>query len=98
MPFGYVVTHVDVTDPAAFEIYSSQVPQVTEEFGGQYLARGGEQMGLEGPEPLGDRTVNIRFATYARAVEWYNSNQYAELIKLRKAGSNATLMVVEGVE
>ena len=98
MPFGYVVSHVDVTDPEAFEKYRSQVPQVTEGFGGQYLARGGKQMGLEGPGPLGDRTVIIRFGSYQRAVDWYNSNEYGQLIKLRKAGSNAALMVVEGIE
>ena len=47
MPFGYVVSQVDVTDPEAFEKYRSQVPQVTEGFGGEYLARGGKQMCLE---------------------------------------------------
>ena len=98
MPFAYVVSHVEVTDPEAFEKYRSQVPQVTEGFGGRYLARGGNQMGLEGPAPLGDRTVIIRFGSYQRAVEWYNSNEYGQLIKLRKAGSNAALMVVEGIE
>ena len=98
MPFGYVVSQVDVTDPEAFEKYRSQVPQVTEGFGGEYLARGGKQMCLEGPRALGDRTVIIRFGSYQRAVEWYNSNEYGQLIKLRKAGSNAALMVVEGIE
>ena len=98
MPFGYVISHVDVTDPEAFEKYRSQVPIVTEGFGGEYLARGGKQMGLEGLKPLGDRTVIIRFENYERAVEWYHSNEYAELVKLRQAGSNAALMVVEGVE
>ena len=98
MPYGYVLAHVDVTDPRAFEKYSLQVPGVTESLGGQYLARGGKQMGLEGPAPLGARTVIIRFENYSRAVEWYNSNQYTELVKLRQAGSNGTLMVVEGTD
>ena len=98
MPFGYVISHVDVTDPQAFEEYRSKVPQVTEGYGGQYLARGGKQECLEGPNSLGERTVIIRFPSYKRAVEWYNSNEYGELIKLRKAGSKAAVMVVEGVE
>jgi uncharacterized protein (DUF1330 family) len=96
MQYGYVLAHVDVTDPRAFEKYSSQVPSVTESLGGQYLARGGKQMALEGPAPLGTRTVIIRFESYSKAVKWYNSNQYTELVKLRQAGSNGTLMVVEG--
>ena len=98
MPFGYVISHVDVTDPEAFEKYRSKVPLVTRGYGGTYLARGGDQKGLEGPPPLGDRTVIIRFPSYERAIEWYNSNEYGELIKLRQAGSNAALMVVEGAE
>ena len=48
MPFGYVISHVDVTNPEKFEKYRSKVPQVTEGYGGQYLARGGNQKGLEG--------------------------------------------------
>ena len=61
MPYGYVVAHVEVTDQNAFEKYSSQVPLVTERFGGQYLARAGQQASLEGIKPLGNRTVIIRF-------------------------------------
>ncbi|MAZ99215.1 MAG: hypothetical protein CMM39_07240 [Rhodospirillaceae bacterium] len=98
MSYGYVVAHVDVTDQNAFEKYSSQVPLVTEAFGGQYLARGGQQESLEGVEPLGNRTVIIRFDSYKKALKWYHSNEYTELVKLRQAGSNGTLMVVEGAD
>jgi uncharacterized protein (DUF1330 family) len=97
MPLGYVIAQVTVTDPEAFEKYRARVPEVTQGHGGEYLARGGRQQGLEGGEPAGNRTVLIRFESYERAVEWYHSNEYAELIKLRQAGSNGTLMVVEGV-
>ena len=98
MPYGYVLAHVDVTDLEKFKKYSSQVPDVTESLGGKYLARGGKQMALEGPAPLGTRTVIIRFKSYSKAVEWYNSNQYTELAKLRQTGSNGALMVVEGTD
>ena len=33
-----------------------------------------------------------------KALEWYYSNEYTQLVKLRQAGSNGTLMVVEGVQ
>ena len=55
-------------------------------------------MALEGPDPLGTRTVIIRFESYSKAMKWYNSSQYTELVKLRQAGSNGTLMVVEGTD
>ncbi len=98
MPLGYVIAQVNVTDPEAFEKYRIQVPAVTQSYGGQYLARGGRQSHLEGEGPIGNRTVLIRFESYQRAVDWYHSNEYAELIKLRQAGSDGTLIVVEGVD
>ncbi len=97
MPYAYVVAHVEVTNEAAFEKYRLQVPSVTESFGGQYLARGGKQERLEGDILLGNRTVIIRFDSYKKAIEWYHSNEYTQLVKLRQAGSNGSLMVVEGV-
>ena len=97
MPYGYVIAHVEVKDNAAFEKYRLQVPSVTESFGGQYLARGGDQQLLEGENPLGNRTVIIRFGSYKKAIQWYHSNEYTQLVKLRQAGSNGSLMVVEGV-
>ena len=97
MPYAYVVAHVEVTNEAAFEKYRLQVPSVTESFGGQYLARGGKQEPLEGDILLGNRTVIIRFDSYKKAIEWYHSNEYTQLVKLRQAGSNGSLIVVEGV-
>ena len=97
MTYGYVIAHVEVTDEAAFEKYRLQVPSVTESFGGQYLVRGGKHEPLEGDILLGNRTVIIRFDTYEKAIEWYHSNEYTQLVKLRQAGSNGSLMVVEGV-
>ena len=98
MPYGYVIAHVKVTDETAFEKYRLQVPSVTESFGGQYLARGGKQESLEGDGILGNRTVIIKFGSYKKAIEWYHSNEYTQLVKLRQAGSNGSLMVVEGVD
>ena len=98
MPYGYVIAQVIVTDPKAFEKYRVRVPLVTKGYGGEYLARGGKQQGLEGPKPTANRTVLIRFPSFEKAVEWYHSNEYVELSKLRQAGSHGTLMVVEGVE
>ncbi|MBH68835.1 MAG: hypothetical protein CMM58_10825 [Rhodospirillaceae bacterium] len=98
MAAAYVIANVNVTDPTAFEKYRLKVPEVTEGFGGTYLARGGKQETLEGSSPMGNRTVIVQFESYSKAVDWYNSHEYGELIKLRQAGSSGTLMVVEGVD
>ena len=63
----------------------------------EYLARGGKQKTLEGEPFIGNRTVIVEFENYERALEWYHSNEYSQLVKLRQAGSYGTLVVVEGV-
>ena len=86
-----------VTNTTEFEKYRLQVPSVTESYGGKYLARGGKQQTLEGEPFIGNRTVVVEFENYEQALKWYYSNEYSQLVKLRQAGSNGTLLVVEGV-
>ena len=97
MSSAYVIASVHVTNAIEFEKYRLQVPSVTEGFGGKYLARGGKQKTLEGEPFIGNRTVIVEFESYERALEWYHSNEYSQLVKLRQAGSYGTLVVVEGV-
>ena len=98
MPPAYLIAQVTVTDEEAFEKYRVRVPEVTQGYDGEYLARGGRQLGLEGPLPSHNRTVIARFPSYECAVEWYHSEAYTELVKLRQAGSDGTLYIVEGIE
>ena len=41
MAKGYMVVHLDVTDPEQFEKYREKVPATSAKFGGRYLVRGG---------------------------------------------------------
>tara|TARA_B100000212_G_scaffold96152_1_gene70629 strand:+ start:5429 stop:5722 length:294 start_codon:yes stop_codon:yes gene_type:complete len=97
MSSAYVIASVHVTNTTEFEKYRLQVPSVTESYGGKYLARGGKQQTLEGKPFIGNRTVIVEFENYEQALKWYYSNEYSQLVKLRQAGSNGTLLVVEGV-
>ena len=97
MSSAYVIASVHVTNTNEFEKYRLQVPSVTESYGGKYLARGGKQQTLEGKPFIGNRTVIVEFENYEQALKWYYSNEYSQLVKLRKAGSNGTLLVVEGI-
>ena len=97
MSSAYVIASVYVTNTTEFEKYRLQVPSVTESFGGKYLARGGKQQTLEGKPFIGNRTVIVEFENYEQALKWYYSNEYSQLVKLRQAGSNGTLLVVEGI-
>lgn len=45
---GYLIAHLDVTDPEGFEAYRAKVPAVIAQYGGRYLIRGGAVEAVEG--------------------------------------------------
>ncbi len=93
---GYVIASIDVTDPETYEDYKAQVPATTEQYGGEYLVRGGAQEVLEGDWPM-PRTVIIRFPTVEAARAWHASSEYEGPKAIRQAASTGNMIVVEGV-
>jgi uncharacterized protein (DUF1330 family) len=92
---GYAIAEVDITDPALFEQYRSQVVPTIEKYGGRVLVRGGPSETREGDwRPR--RLVVVEFESVARAREWYESPEYAPLIELRKRAAKTQLVIVEG--
>ena len=96
MAKGYVVVHLEVTDPQKFEEYRKHVPATIAQYGGQYLVRGGEMETVEG-EPLPSRTVILEFPDVERAKTWYHSPEYQAIIGLRLAASKGQAQFVAGI-
>lgn len=95
MAAGYVIAQITVTDPEAYKDYVAAVTPIVEKYGGEYLVRGGPAQHFEG-EPVGERTVVIRFPTLQAANEWYHSEDYAPVRKMRQAASSSLQTIVEG--
>ncbi|MGH8689838.1 MAG: DUF1330 domain-containing protein [Burkholderiales bacterium] len=92
---AYVIAEIEVTDPDAYEEYRKQVPAVVTRFGGRFIVRGGKIDPREGgwtPK----RIVVVEFPSLAQAQKWYDSPEYAPLIKLRQKASKGRLILVEG--
>ncbi len=95
MAKGYMVVHLDVTDPQQFEAYREKVPATIAQYGGTYLVRGGAMKTMEGGE-LPPRTVILEFPSVEQAKTWYNSPEYQEIIGLRLGASTGHAQIVEG--
>jgi uncharacterized protein (DUF1330 family) len=92
---AYVIAEIEVADPAAYEEYRKQVPAVIAKYGGKFLVRGGKVEPREGgwtPK----RIVVVEFPSLAQAQKFYDSPDYAPLIKLRQKASKGKLILVEG--
>ena len=92
----YVIVDVDISDPAAYETYKSQVPAIIARHGGEYLVRGGPLEVLEGDwKPT--RLVLFRFPDKASVLGFVNDPDYAPLKALRHRISSTDMVMVEGM-
>ena len=92
---AYVIAEIEVTDPAGYEDYRRQVLAVVTKYGGRFLVRGGNVKSKEGgwtPK----RLVVLEFPSMAQAEKFYDSAEYAPLLRLRQRASRGKLVIVEG--
>jgi uncharacterized protein (DUF1330 family) len=93
---AYVIADIDVKDPDRYAEYRRMVPPTIAKYGGRFLARGGAVESLEGPwQPK--RTVILEFPSVDRARAWWDSPEYAPAKALRRATSEGSLVLLEGI-
>lgn len=102
MAKGYWIAHVGADDKQAFssdeyQAYVSGAGPSFTQFGGKFLARGGNFKLVEGRN-LGTRHVVIEFPSYEDAQACYNSEIYTEAKQHRRAVSKATIILLEGFD
>ena len=92
---AYFVVEIEITDMEAMAPYCEAVGATLTQYGGRFLARGGNVELIEGsPEPK--RIVLLEFADTAAFRRWYNSPEYQKILPNRLANSRARAFVVEG--
>lgn len=96
MPKGYVIVHVTVNDADNYPTYAAAASEALKPHGGRFLARGGKAEVREGESRA--RHVIIEFDSYDKAVAWYESEDYAPALAMRKAWADADLVIVEGAD
>jgi len=96
LTYGYVIAQINVLDAEAYADYVKRVLPTIELFSGEFLVRGGKSESFEGTPP-GDRNVIIRFPSYQAALDWYHSDAYAPVKKMRMSASTSVQTIVEGV-
>ena len=93
---GFVIFNISVKDVEAYKEYVQKVSPLVKKFSGEYLVRAGEYKVIEGKWEY-PRTVVIKFQTYEKALEWYNSDEYKHIKPIRLANSVANGIIIKGV-
>lgn len=92
---AYLIANITVTDPKRYAPYRAQAPAIITQYGGRYLVRAGALHPLEGGFDF-DRFVVIEFPSLEAAKRFYESPEYAPLLKLRMETTMSQVAFVEG--
>ena len=92
---GYLIANLSIHDPKAFEEYRKRVAPLVARFEGRYLVRGGELRTLEGNTSF-KRLIVLEFPSLADAQRFYESPEYAPVLKLRLASATGDVVLAEG--
>ena len=92
---GYLIGTIEVKNPEAYKEYLAKVTDIVKNFGGEYLVRAGEYTEIEGKWKY-SRNVVIKFPSYEKALEWYNSEEYKPVKKIRLDNSISDAIIIKG--
>lgn len=90
------IAHVTVTDPDAYAKYAELAGPAITKHGGQFIARGGRYVQLEGQER--PRNVVAKFPSLEDAEACYNSPEYQRALDHARGASERELLIVETTE
>ena len=92
---GFAIFIIDIKRPEEYKEYVEKVKPIAERYGGEYIIRGGESTIVEGSWAY-PRTVVIKFPSYEKALEWYNSEEYKPIKQIRLDNSVANGIIIKG--
>ena len=93
---GYVIAHVEVTNPTQYEEYKKFSSAAMQASGAEVCIRGGKVEVLEGDwSPT--RVVLLKFPTFEQAKAFYDSPEYLQAREARAGAAVMRMIVVEGL-
>jgi len=93
---AYIIGRVQVTDWPRYSEYMKLTPGIIAQYGGRFIARGGESMTLEGPEET-DRVVILEFPTFDAAKQFFHSEEYRHARSAREGAAVAQFFAIDGL-
>ena len=93
---GFVIFNIEIKKPEEYKEYVDKVTPLAKKFGGEYIVRGGETKVIEGVWTY-PRTIIIKFPSYEKALEWYSSEEYKPIKKIRLDNSVSNGIIIKGV-
>ncbi len=96
---AYMIVHAKIHDREKFiQGYGAAAAALVEKFGGRYVMMASGAEVLEGDMEPDASVVISEWPDKATAIKFWNSNEYAEIKKLRTGIADARVVVIEAKE
>ncbi len=92
---AYLIVYETITDPSRFSQYVKTVDPVITRRGGRLMASGPPDV-VEGEFPL-ERALVFEWPTRQAASDFWHSEEYTEIKKLREGAAEIQAIIIEGV-
>lgn len=92
----YAIAQLKITDRTAYNRYQQRFMSVMQRFKGRVLAADEHPKIVEGQWDR-EKLVLLEFPDEAAFREWAESPEYVEIARDRKAGSDAVVLLVQGI-
>ena len=92
---AYAIFQINVKNPEEYKGYLNQVTPIVRKYNVEYIVRGGESEVVwgEGAHPI---TVVIKFPSYEVAMDWYHSEEYAPVKRIREDNAEGNCLIIKG--
>ena len=94
---AYLIVDTLLDKPDVYEEYKLLAKPLVEQFGGEYLARGGNMDLKETDLWSPTRMVLVRFPDAAAARRFYDSPQYQAILPISRQSARRTIVILEGI-
>ena len=92
---GYLIAQLNVKNLEPYKKYIEKVTPLVKKYGGEYIVRSGKYEVIQG-EWLYPRNVIIKFPSFQNAVDFYKSDEYKPVKKIREDNSVGNIIIIEG--
>jgi uncharacterized protein (DUF1330 family) len=93
---GYIIAHVQVTNPTQYEEYKKWSTLAMQAHNAEVCVRGGQVQVLEG-DWAPERVVILKFPTFAAAKAFYETPEYLQAREARAGAAIMRMIAVEGL-
>ena len=93
---AYLIAQVNIINEEPYKEYLKQTSPLVKKYNGEFIVRGGKFENVYGKWGYA-RNVIIKFSTYEIAMEWYNSDEYKQIKKIREENSECNVVIIDGV-